>query len=150
MRQTKQRKFVAISYVNNEAEIFDKSKLLKKMERLFDYKKLPLKMIGDISTTFFGNTMDVVEEKVAYIIIGITGLRISKFKFTRLLKTTWFHKISLSSDAILVVDGNLTDSNHKTVSRLISSIELSKLVQNYLQLTPGNSNLQGTKENSST
>ena len=77
MRQTKQRKFVAISYVNNEAEIFDKSKLLKKMERLFDYKKLPLKMIGDISTTFFGNT-----------IIGITGLRISKFKFTRLLKTT--------------------------------------------------------------
>lgn len=88
MRQTKQCKFVAISYVNNEAKIFDKSKLLKKMERLFDYKKLPLKMIGDISTTFFGNTMDVVEEKVAYIIIGITGLRISKFKFTRLLKTT--------------------------------------------------------------
>ena len=150
MRQTKQCNFVAISYVNNEAQIFDKSKLLKKMERLFDYKKLPLEMIDDISTTFFGSTMDVVEEKGAYIIIGIIGLRVSKYRFTRLLKTTWFHKISLSRDAILLADVNLTDSNHETVSRLISSIELSKLVQNHLQLTPSHSNLQGTKENSLT
>ena len=88
MRQTKQGNFMAISYVNNEAQIFDKSKLLKKMERLFDYKKLPLEMIDDISTTFFGSTMDVVEEKGAYIIIGIIGLRVSKYRFTRLLKTT--------------------------------------------------------------
>ena len=56
----------------------------------------------------------------------------SKYKFTRLLKTTDSTKISLSSDGILVAEQNLTDSNHETVTKIISSIELNKVVQNHL------------------
>ena len=65
MRQTKQSKFVAISYVNNEAQIFDimnltalvinifQIKTVEKDRRVILYKKLPLKMIQTISQLLF-------------------------------------------------------------------------------------------------
>ena len=49
----------------------------------------------DISLTLFGSMVDVIEEKNTYM---FTDLRVSKCKFTRLLKTRESPKITAAVD----------------------------------------------------
>ena len=87
-RQNKQREFVTVSHVNNEAQIFDIVNLVafvvnvlqietvEKDERVIHLRKATLKDVtDDIPLTLFGSMVDVIEKKSTYM---LTDLRVSK------------------------------------------------------------------------
>ena len=104
VRRNKQREFVTVSHVNNDAQIFDTVALValvfnvsqiqiveKDGEIILLWKARLKNATDDISLTLFGSMFDVIEEKSSYM---FTDLRLSKYKFTRLLKTTKSTKIT--------------------------------------------------------
>lgn len=104
VRRNKQREFVTVSHVNNDAQIFDivalvalvfnvsQIQIVEKDGEIIRLWKARLKnATDDISLTLFGSMFDVTEEKSSYM---FTDLRLSKYKFTRLLKTTKSAKIT--------------------------------------------------------
>ena len=79
--------------------------------RIIRLRKAHLKdATDDIPLTLFGSMVDVTEEKSTYM---LADLQVSKYKFTRLLKTTESTKIT------------------KITKGTISSIELDSLVEKY-------------------
>ena len=73
--------------------------------------------------------VDVIEEKSTYM---LTDLRLSKYKFTKLLNTTKSAKITPAGDELSLDGENFKDSNHEIIKGTINSIELHSLVEKYL------------------
>ena len=141
-RHNKQQEFVTVSHVNNETQIFDIVNLVvpvfnvwqiqtvKKDGRVSFLQKATLKHATDyIPLTFFGSMVDVIEEKSTYM---LTDLRLSKYKFTKLLNTTESTKITPAGDELSLDAENFKDSNHEIIKGTINSIELHSLVEKYL------------------
>ena len=104
-RQQKQLTFALITYINNEAQLYERFNVvelvfnLSSIEHVEKDGKILCLWKGslqdntdDMSITFLGSLVDHNEEKTAYSLIN---LRVSKYMFKRPLKTTESIKITV-------------------------------------------------------
>ena len=141
-RQQKQLTFALITYINNEAQLYERFNVvelvfnLSSIEHVEKDGKILCLWKGslqdntdDMSITFLGSLVDHNEEKTAYLLIN---LRVSKYMFKRPLKTTESIKITVSDKEIQINKENVSDSTQKNKYGNIVKLEPESLNEKLL------------------
>ena len=126
--------FVSVSYINNEAQLYERTNVagqslmflslsvLNKIRKSFACGKHRFDVT--LIITFFSSLVDHIEEKTTY---SLTNLRMPKYLFKRFLRTIEQTKITASDKKIQIDRKNLLDSTYKKIYGNIVKLELGSL-----------------------